>query len=183
MRRCVFAHNRTVLGIEHYCNDGRMAMEQQNKVSMVVFSGDMDKVFAAFVIATGVAASGMEVNMFFTFWGVKAIQKGNLTGQDFMGKMLGLMNRGGIERIGPSRFNFHGAGRWMFKKMMKKQNVPSLTEMRKTALELGVKLIGCQMSMNIMGIQRKDLLDEVVDCVGVASFLEGATNSKVTLFI
>lgn len=158
-------------------------MEQQNKLSMVVFSGDMDKVLAAFVIAAGAAASGMEVNMFFTFWGLKAVQKGNLTGKSFFGKMLGLMNRGGINRIGPSRFNFMGAGRWMFKKMMKDKKVATPAQLRQTAIDLGVNLIGCTMSMGIMEIDRNDLIPEVKDCVGVATFLEGAANSKVTLFI
>lgn len=158
-------------------------MEQQDRLSMVVFSGDMDKVLAGFVMATGAAASGMEVNMFFTFWGLKAVQKGNLTGTGFMGRMMGLMNRGGIDRIGPSRFNFLGAGRWMFKKMMKSHKVASPAELRQVAIDLGVNLIACQMSMEVMEIGREDLIPEVQDCVGVASFLEGARNSKVTLFI
>ncbi|MEW6033696.1 MAG: DsrE/DsrF/DrsH-like family protein [Chloroflexota bacterium] len=158
-------------------------MEQENRLSMVVFSGDMDKVLAAFVIATGAAASGMEVSMFFTFWGLKAVQKGNLTGKGFFGKMLGLMNRGGIDRIGPSRFNFHGAGRWLFKKMMRDHKVATPAELRKLTIELGVKLIACQMSMEVMEVRRGDLIDEVADCVGVATFLEGASRSKITLFI
>lgn len=158
-------------------------MEKENRLSMVVFSGDMDKVLAGFVIATGAAASGMEVNMFFTFWGLKAVQKGNLTGKGFFQRMLGLMNRGGIDRIGPSRFNFLGAGRWLFKKMMKDKNVATPAQLRKTAIDLGVNLIGCTMSMDVMGIGREDLIDEVKDCVGVAAFLEGAANSKITLFI
>ena len=94
-------------------------MSDNNKATIVVFSGDMDKVFAAFTIATGAAASGMDVTMFFTFWGLKAIQKGNHTGNGFLGKMIGLMNRGGIERLSPSRFNFSGIGRELFKKMMR----------------------------------------------------------------
>ena len=94
------------------------------KCSIVVFSGDMDKVMAAFIIATTAAAMGRETSMFFTFWGLKAIQKGNPTGQGLFGKMLGLMNRGGIDRIGPSRLNFGGIGRWLFKKMMKDKGSP-----------------------------------------------------------
>src|SRR5512138_3048917 len=105
------------------------------KLSMVVFSGDMDKVMAAFIIATGAAASGMDVTMFFTFWGLKAIQKdSSLTGKGLFGRMLGLMNRGGIDTIGPSRFNFGGMGRWMMKSMMKSKNVASLRELRDMAL-------------------------------------------------
>jgi len=104
----------------------------ESKATIVVFSGDMDKVFAAFIIATGAAAAGMDTTLFFTFWGLKAIQKGNLTGKGFMGRMLGLMNRGGINRIGPSKFNFGGMGRWMFKKMMSAKGVTPLDELRET---------------------------------------------------
>ena len=86
----------------------------QNKATIIVFSGDMDKVFAAFLIATGAAAAGMDTTLFFTFWGLNAIQKGNWTGKGFMAKMLGLLNRGGVNRLGPSKFNFGGMGRWMF---------------------------------------------------------------------
>jgi len=156
---------------------------EDNKVSIVVFSGDMDKVMAAFNIAIGAAAAGNEVSMFFTFWGLKAIQKGTLTGSSFFGRMMGLLNRGGIDRIGLSRFNFGGIGRWMFKKMMKVHNITPLAELRKTALDLGVKLIPCQMSMEVMEIPREALIDEVGESCGVATFLEGAFRSKITLFI
>lgn len=127
------------------------------KCSIVVFSGDMDKVMAAFIIATTSAAMGRETSMFFTFWGLKAIQKGNPTGKGLFGKMLGLMNRGGIDRIGPSCLNFGGMGRWMFKKMMKEKGGTSLPELRQMAIDLGVKLLACQMSMDVMEISREDL--------------------------
>src|SRR5512135_3459895 len=123
---------------------------QDNKLSMVVFSGDMDKVMAAFIIATGAAASGMDVTMFFTFWGFKAIERdGALTGKGLMGRMLGVMNRGGLDAIGPSRLNMGGMGRWMFKKMMKSKNAASLHELRDMAIELGVKMMPCQMTMDV----------------------------------
>src|SRR4030043_1171556 len=98
-------------------------MAKDDAVTMIVISGDFDKVFAAFSIAIGAAAAGKETNMFFTFWGVKAIQKGKFTGKSAFGRMMGLLNRGGINRIGPSSFNFGGIGRWMFKKMMKNHKV------------------------------------------------------------
>jgi peroxiredoxin family protein len=143
----------------------------------------MDKVMAAFNIALGSAATGKETSMFFTFWGIKAIQKGNLTGRSFFGRMMGIMNRGGINRIGPSRFNFWGIGRWMFKKMMKAHNIPTLEELRKTAIDLGVKLIPCQMSMEVMEIRREDLIDGVGEVCGVAAMLEMAFRSGATFFI
>jgi peroxiredoxin family protein len=158
-------------------------MENKDGVTIVVFSGDMDKVMAAFNIAVGAAAAGKETTMFFTFWGIKAIQKGNLTGRSFFGRMMGLLNRGGINRIGPSRFNFGGIGRWMFKQMMKMHNVTSLEELRKIAIDMGVKLVPCQMSMEVMEIGREDLIDEVAEPAGVATMLEAASRSAATLFI
>jgi len=155
----------------------------ENKATIVVFSGEMDKVFAAFIIATGAAAAGMDTTMFFTFWGLNAIQKGNLTGKGLMGKMLGLMNRGGINRIGPSKFNFGGMGRWMFKKMMADKGVTPLDELRETAVDLGVHLLACSMSMDVMEIGREDLIDEVEGVVGVAKMIKEAANSAIQLFI
>jgi peroxiredoxin family protein len=157
--------------------------EDNQKCTIVVFSGDMDKVFAAFIIATTAAAMGQETTMFFTFWGLKAIQKGSVTGKGFFGRMLGLMNRGGIDRLGPSKFNFFGLGRWMFKKMMADQNVTSLPEMLQTAIDLDVKLLACLMSMDVMEISRDDLIDEVDDVVGAATMLAEAQQSQVQFFI
>lgn len=158
-------------------------MDNNNGTTIIVMSGEMDKVMAAFNIAIGAAAAGKETAMFFTFWGIKAIQKGNLTGKSFFGRMMGLMNRGGINRIGPSRFNFCGIGRWMFKKMMKNHNIPSLEELRNTAVELGVKLMPCQMSMEVMEIPREALIDGLEEPCGVAAMLEKSDRSRQTLFI
>lgn len=157
----------------------------KNKVSMVVLSGDMDKVMAAFIIATGAAASGMEVTMFFTFWGMKAIQKdGILTGKGLFGRMLGIMNRGGLKAIGPSRLNMWGMGRWMFKYMMKKKGVASLDELYDMAVELGVVMMPCEMSMGVMEYTPEtDFKPNVTEPVGVVKFLEEASESRVTLFI
>ena len=158
-------------------------IEKKNKLTMVVLSGDMDKVMAAYIIANGAAAAGTEVVMFFTFWGIKAIQKGNLTGKSIFGRMLGVMNRGGLDAIGPSRLNMGGMGRWMFKLMMKKHGVTPLTELRDSAIALGVKLIPCEMSMNVMEIDCDDLIPEAQEPVGVATMLEHANESGVQFFI
>jgi peroxiredoxin family protein len=157
--------------------------EETKKCTIIVFSGDMDKVFAAFIIATTAAAMGMETTMFFTFWGLKAIQKGNRTGKGLFGRMLGFMNRGGIDRLGPSKFNFGGIGRWMFKKMMKDQNVTSLPEMLQMAIDLDVKMLACLMSMDVMEINKEDLIDQVDDVVGAATMLAHAQESQVQYFI
>ena len=158
-------------------------IEKKNKLTMVVLSGDMDKVMAAYIIANGAAAAGTEVVMFFTFWGIKAIQKGNLTGKSIFVRMLGVMNRGGLDAIGPSRLNMGGLGRWMFKLMMKKHGVTPLTELRDSAIALGVKLIPCEMSMNVMEIDCDDLIPEAQEPVGVATMLEHANEFSVQFFI
>jgi len=160
-----------------------MAQEKRKKLSMIVFSGDMDKLFAAFTIATGAAATNMDVTMFFTFWGLRALKKKVKSGRSFFGRLLGLMYGGDISRATPSKMSFGGIGRWMFKKMMKAKKVPTLTELRQMAIDLGVKMYGCQMSMDVMEIPREKMIDEVTACVGVAHFIEQAQQSDVTLFI
>ena len=160
-----------------------MAEEKKKKLSMVVISGDMDKLFAAFSIAAGAAASNMEVVMFFTFWGLRALKKKARTGRSLFGRLLGWMYGGDIERATPSKMSYGGIGRWMFKKMMKARRVPSVSELRQTALDLGVRMYGCQMSMAVMEIPKDKLIDQVAACVGVAYFIEQAQQSDVSLFI
>jgi peroxiredoxin family protein len=156
----------------------------KNKMTMVVFSGDMDKVMAGLIIATGAAASGMEVAMFYTFWGLKAIQTGKTKpGKGWMGKMLGMMNRGGLDNLGPSRFNMGGMGRWMFKKMMNEKGVTTLPELYEAAVDMGVKMTPCQMSMDVMEYSPEDFQPNVTPPAGVASMLEDAGESKFVLFI
>ena len=158
--------------------------EDNNRATIIVFSGDMDKVFAALIIATGCAAAGMETTLFFTFWGLNTIKKGEpIRAKGFLGKMMGIMNRGGINRLNPSRFSFGGIGRILFSKMMRDKNVASLEELRQTALDLDVHLLACKMSMDVLEITRDDLIPEVEDIVGVATFVKEAAKSKIQLFI
>jgi len=155
-----------------------------NRATIVLFSGDMDKVFAAFIIATGCAAAGMETTLFCTFWGLNAIKKGEpIKAQGFLGKMMGIMNRGGVKRLNPSRFSFGGIGRILFNKMMRDKNVPALPDMLDTAIDLGVHLLACKMSMDVLEISRDDLIPAVEDVVGVATFVKEAANSRIQLFI
>jgi peroxiredoxin family protein len=160
-----------------------MPEDKKKKLSMIVFSGDMDKLFAAFSIAAGAAASNMDVVMFFTFWGLRALKKKVATGHSLFGRLLGRMYGGDIEKAAPSRLSFGGLGRWMFKKMMKARRVPSLAELRQAAIDLGVKMYGCQMSMEVMEIPRETLIEETAACVGVDYFIEQAQQSDVSLFI
>jgi peroxiredoxin family protein len=155
---------------------------EAKKASIVVFSGDMDKVMAAFIIATTAAASGIETTMFFTFWALQALKKKVPTGRTLFERMLSMFLRD-IDGIGPSKLNMGGMGRWMFKKMMKQHQVATLPELRQMAVDLGVKLLACQMSMEVMGIRREDLIDEVTDVVGAATYVAEANQSHITLFI
>ena len=158
--------------------------EDNNRATIVVFSGDMDKVFAALIIATGCAAAGMDTTLFFTFWGLNVIKKGTpIKAQGFLGKMMGVMNRGGINRLNPSRFSFGGIGRILFSKMMRDKKVASLEELLQTTIDLDVHLLACKMSMDVLEISRDDLIPEVENVVGVATFVKEAANSKVQLFI
>ena len=158
--------------------------EDNNKATIIVFSGDMDKIFAAFIIATGCAAAGMDTTLFFTFWGLNAIKTGApIKADSFLGKMMGIMNRGGIDRLNPSRFSFGGIGRILFSKMMADKKVASVEELRQTALDLDVRLLACKMSMDVLEITRDDLIPEVENIVGVATFVKDAAGSKIQLFI
>lgn len=160
-----------------------MENKRNKKFAMIVFSGDLDKLMAAFILATGAAASGMEVTMFFTFWGLRALKKKTSTGKSFMGKLMGFMERGDISKASPSKYSFGGLGRWMFGKMMKAKKITTLPQLRQMALDMGVKLYGCQMSMDILEIPREKMIDEVEACVGVAFFIEQAQESDMQFFI
>ena len=157
-----------------------------NKISMVVFSGDMDKILASLVIATGAVAMGMDSVMFFTFWGTPVLRdKKKKPGQkDFMSKMFGAMLPKGTCQVKLSKMNMGGIGTAMMKSLMKKKNVASLEEMFAMAEELGVRIYVCEMSMNLMGFKREEMIDykDITFC-GVAQFLEEAKDSRIQLFI
>jgi peroxiredoxin family protein len=157
--------------------------EKKKKATIIVISGDFDKLFAAFTIATGAAASNMDVTMFFTFWGLRGIKKNMRTGRGFFGRMVGLIEGGDITKANPSKYGFLGMGRWMFGKMMKNKNVAGLTELRQLSIDLGVKMYSCITSMEIMEIDKEQLIDEVSDVAGVALMVEEAQNSEISLFI
>lgn len=157
--------------------------ERQKSLAMVVMSGDMDKLFGAFIIANGAAAMGMEVTMFFTFWGLRAIKKDVRTGKTLFGRMLGVMYGSDISKANPSKFSFGGLGRWMFNKMMRNHNVAKLSELRNMAVQLGVNMYGCQMSMDVMEIPQDAFIEGVKEPVGVGFFLLKAQDADITLFI
>ena len=160
-----------------------MSAKKKKRLSMIIFSGDLDKLMAAFIIATGAAASGMEVSMFFTFWGLRALKKRALTGKSLLGRIMGIMERGDISKASPSKYSFGGLGRWMFGKMIRAKNAYDLPKLRKMAIDMGVKLYGCQMSMDILEIPREKMIPEINSCVGVGFFIEQAQKSDVQFFV
>jgi len=162
-----------------------MTEEQKEKLTIVVFSGELDKALAAFIIATTGASMGMDVTMFFTFWGLNILKKneGSPGGKGLMKKMLNWMNRGGSKRLKLSHFHMFGLGTAMMKKFMKENHVPSVDEFIKMAKDMGVKLIPCSTTCGVMGINEGAFRAEVSSLAGAAFFLNEARQSKVTLFI
>ena len=157
--------------------------QPEDRVSLVVFSGDLDKVLAAFVIATGAVAVGQEVSMFFTFWGLSALKKDTkLAGKSLFEKMMAVMSPGSSRQLPVSKMNYFGVGARMLRKMMRDKKVSSLEEMIEMAREMGVKMVACEMSRDVMGIRDEELISDL-ECGGVASFLADSLNSRTSLFI
>jgi peroxiredoxin family protein len=155
----------------------------EDRVAIVVFSGDLDRVLAAFVIATGAAAMGQQVSMFFTFWGLSVLKKGTeLSGKTLFQKMMALMSPASSLSLPVSKMNYFGVGAKMLRSMMKEKNVSSLEDMIALARELGVRTIACEMSRDVMGIKQSELA-EGLECGGVASFLADSLKSRTSLFI
>ncbi len=152
--------------------------------TIIVFDGDMDKVLASFVIANGALAMGRPVTMFFTFWGLTALRRENKVKlkKNFMEKMFGAMLPRGSKKLKLSKMNMGGMGTKMMKKIMKDKNIDSLEDMMKKAMENGVKIIACSMSMDVMGIRPEELIDGV-EIGGVGTYLGDAEESDVNLFI
>lgn len=157
----------------------------EDKLSMVVMSGDMDKLLASFIIATGAAAMYEKVVMFFTFWSIPALKDPKKTvSKSVVSKMFEIMLPKGAAGAKLSRMHMGGMGKLMIKAIMKKQNVMSLEALMKTAADSGVKIYVCQMSMDLMGYKSGELIDYPnLKSAGVAKFLAEAGTSKATLFI
>ena len=141
-------------------------VETIDKATLIVHSGDMDKVYSALIIGDGALAMGMEVSLFFTFWGLQRLKKGKL-------------------EDGPlSKMNMLGLGKWMVKRKMKKAGTPTLEKLMSDFIELGGRILACDMTMEIMGVKKEDLREELIsDYCGVGTYLSEARDSKITLFI
>jgi peroxiredoxin family protein len=137
-----------------------------DKITIIVHSGDMDKVYSALIIGNGALAMGMEASLFFTFWGLQRLKKG------------------GLEKGPLSKMNMLGLGKWMVKRKMKQAGVASMERLMQDFKELGGKILACDMTMEIMGIKKEDLRDDLIaDYCAVGTYLTEARGSKITLFI
>lgn len=137
-----------------------------NKATIIVHSGDMDKIYSALILGNGALSMGMESSLYFTFWGLQRLQKG------------------GLEKGPLSKMNFLGLGKWMIKRRMKAANVVSLERLMNDYKELGGKIIACEMTMEIMGVKKEDMRQDLIDEYGaVGTYIKEAKDSQITLFI
>ncbi len=155
----------------------------EDRVAMVVFSGELDRAIAAFIIATGAAAMGLEVSMFFTFWGINIVKRQKqFAHKNILEKGFAAMLPGNSQALPLSQMNYFGAGARLIRKIMQDHEVASLEDLIGMARELGVRLVVCDMSKELLGIHDTELLPDM-DHGGVATFMGDAARSKVTLFI
>lgn len=157
----------------------------KESMTIIVFSDDLDRALAAFNLANTGASMGLDVTMFFTFWGLGVIKKDVVArgSKSFMQWMMGKMKRGSAKRLKMSQMNMLGMGTGIMKSLMKKYRMPSLPEMIALAKEQGVRFVACTTSMALMGLAAEDFIDEVDEVAGAATYLGLATEGKVNLFI
>lgn len=158
--------------------------DKPKKTTIVLFSGDYDKAMAAYIIANGAAAYDHEVTILHTFWGLNALRKDAQVSvkKGFMEKMFGKIMPRGTDKMGLSKMNYLGMGPKMIKSVMKKHNAMPLPQLVEMAQEQDVKLIACTMTMDLLGLQKEELLDEI-EYAGVAAYIGEAENGNVNLFI
>ena len=163
-------------------NQENVIIEDNSNMTMVVFSGDLDKAIAAFIIANGALTMGKKVTMFFTFWGLSILKKKNLAKKSFIEKMFTMMLPKNSQDLPVSKMNFFGIGAKMIRSVMKKKNIMSLEELIKKAIDSGVNITACTMSMDVMGISEEKLIDGI-NYGGVGQYLGEAEKSNNNLFI
>ena len=158
--------------------------EKPDRLVIFAWSGDLDRVWPQLILATTGAAMGMETTVFFTFWGLFPLVRNDVrvTGENWMQKMMAVMNRGGTEHLGLSKMNFMGAGPAMMKKLARDHKVASPTELLEMARDMGVHLVPCQMTMDLLGLRRSDLVEGLDEPAGATTALLEAKDA-ITLFI
>jgi peroxiredoxin family protein len=160
-------------------------IEKKNKITIIAWGGDLDRIWPTTILASTAAASGMEASVFFTFWGLFSIVKPGtrIVGDNWMQKMLSAMNPGSAEKAKLSRYQFAGAGPMMFKKLADEHHVDQPGVLMELAGDLGARLIPCQMTMDLLGLKREDLIDGLEEPIGAATALKEMRDAAITLFI
>jgi peroxiredoxin family protein len=173
-----------VEGIREELDRHEHQSSRHRKLVVFAWSGDLDRIWPTFILATTAAAMGMQTTVFFTFWGLFPLVKNDvrITGENWMQKMMSLMNRGGTDHLGLSKMNFAGMGPTMMKKLADEHHVASPTELLEVARDLGVVMIPCQMTMDLLGLTKDDLIDGLEAPAGATTALAEAQDA-VTLFI
>jgi peroxiredoxin family protein len=159
---------------------------KKNKITIIAWDGHLDRIWPTLILSTTAAASGMEVSVFFTFWGLFPLVKPERrrhTGKDWMTKALGVMNPGSTQKAKLSRYNFAGMGPWMLGKVAENYKTSHPTELLELSREMGVRLIPCQMTMDLMGVKKEDLIDGLEEPIGAATALLEMKESAIQLFI
>jgi peroxiredoxin family protein len=168
---------------EREAEDG---INKKNKITIIAWDGHLDRIWPTLILSTTAAASGMEVSVFFTFWGLFPLvkpERRRKTGKDWMTKALGVMNPGSTQKAKLSRYNFAGMGPWMLGKVAENYKTPHPTELLELSRDMGVRLIPCQMTMDLMGVGRDDLLEGLEEPIGAATALLEMKESAIQLFI
>ena len=162
-----------------------MSDDTPDSMTIIAWSGDLDKLWPTFILSSTGAASGMDVTVFFTFWGLNTIRKKGATSsaKDWLRRMFGILNKGGADNLPLSRFHFGGLGTSMMKLVMKQNRMPGVPELMETALDLGVRFIACTTTMGLMGITKDTLIDGIDQFAGVTTYLAEAKQGSVNLFI
>jgi peroxiredoxin family protein len=165
------------LGSELHAHEHESAVH--SKLVIIAWSGELDRIWPTFILATTGAAMGMDTMIFFTFWGLFPLVKNDVhvTGDNWMQKMMSLMNRGGTEHLGLSKMNFAGAGPAMMKKLADEHHVAGPQELMEVARDLGVRMIPCGMTMDLMGLSKDDLIDGLEEPAGAATMLAEAQHA------
>lgn len=155
----------------------------KDKMTIILFSGELDKAIAAFTLATTAAASNMDVSIFFTFWGLNILKKSQYAISKSQGLMQKMFNFMSTSKLPITKLNMFGMGPWMMKKLMKKSGMASLEDMMKLAKQLNIKYIACTTSCGVLGLSKENLINDVDEFAGASTYLAEAVNSKVNLFI
>jgi peroxiredoxin family protein len=160
-------------------------VKKKDKLVIIAWSGELDRLWPTTILATTAAACGMQTTVFFTFWGLFALVKPGvrITGDNWMQKMMSVMNPGGAHKAKLSRYHFAGAGPKMMKKIARDHKVAEPVELLKLAQEMGVKLLPCQMTMDLLGLKREDFIDGLEEPVGAATALIEMKDAAIPLFI